>query len=768
MRIVHICQRDSPDTGGSIRVAEALVQQQRKQGVDAWILFLYGSASHISKSLAPGSLNLGIDSSRQMLKGIVRLSKAIRCVRPDVIHLHDGIIWPRLAIFTCRCPIVMHAHLPASGSVMSRVLVKLTTTHLIGISTDTVNSWRQAGIRASRISYMPNGVNSKRFDIPSDEEKAALRKALSLPADKRILLWVGRLHRAMKGVDRVEKIAAILQDNVVLVVVGNGPEYDGMLQRCSLYVEQGKLLVVGATSTPENYFKAADCFLFTSYYEPFGLVILEAVASGLPIICFPVHQGGGAVKLLREFDASWLEDDVNQAVFERQLEHSVVKLDACAELRENVKIRYSWPTIARQVIRIYRTLMNLNEQLDSGSHKVLVCQHGARHRYAIPRVLEQEGMLAALYTDSSAESPLGQFSSMFSRLLPSLFSGLAGRQIIGVPLKKIFSFDSPLLRRMFGGNSSRKKSALHADKEYGDFLSEKFISAGLQNADIIYSMNRSNLDFVRFAKSSGCKSIIDIFISPLSEQVVLEESLRFPDWALRGAEAEYELGLSLWKETAAIGDLLLCPSEWVAEGIRKVAPGAAHKIRIVPYGCSIDYNGRINRPVKGRVLFAGVDALRKGLHYLASAATQLKGEIPELDVRVAGKLSRDVMNHPVAKDLNFIGKLGLEQMKEEYLSADVMVLPSLSEGFAGVVAEAIGAGCPVIVTKEAGSPVVHEREGLVVPSRDEKALAEAIKRLVTDRKFRDKCSMSCVEQIPYYYESQWKDRLLTAIKSLNW
>lgn len=399
--------------------------------------------------------------------------------------------------------------------------------------------------------------------------------------------------------------------------------------------------------------------------------------------------------------------------------------------------------------------------------KVLVCQHGSRHRYAIPRMLEEEGMLAALFTDSSAESIMGRFSSMLGEKAPAKLKRLSHRKITGVPSDKINSYDYPLLMTMLKPSTESKRSALHADKEYGDHLSKKLIPLGTQGADVIYSMNRSNLEFIEHVKAQGCKSVIDIFISPMTERVVVEECKKMPEWGSKGLDAEFELGIELWKKTAAIGDLLLCPSEWVAEGIRSVAPDAADKIRIVPYGCSIDYGGRVNSPVKGRVLFAGGDALRKGLHYLAEAATLLKQDVPELDVRIAGSLPEEVTGHPLVKDLNFLGKLNLQQMQEEYLSADLFVLPSLSEGFAGVVAEAIGAGCPVVVTKESGSPIVDGREGLIVESRDSEQLAGAMQRLIEDREFRSKCSEACLEQVPFYNENSWKERLINVINALD-
>ena len=51
MRIIHICQRDDPDTGGSLRVAEALIKEQLKEGHEAWILFLYGPPSIIAEKV---------------------------------------------------------------------------------------------------------------------------------------------------------------------------------------------------------------------------------------------------------------------------------------------------------------------------------------------------------------------------------------------------------------------------------------------------------------------------------------------------------------------------------------------------------------------------------------------------------------------------------------------------------------------------------------------------------------------------------------------
>lgn len=359
---------------------------------------------------------------------------------------------------------------------------------------------------------------------------------------------------------------------------------------------------------------------------------------------------------------------------------------------------------------------------DLGKPKVLVCQHGARHRYAVPRMFEEAGMLVALYTDSSAHSFLGKCAARLGPKAPPVIRRLANRKISGIPVERIFSSDICMLDEL--GRRYTPSGGIDFSRRQQQRLSRKTKRWGLKGAEIVYTMQDEDLDFVRWAKDQGASSVVDVIISPVTEDILQQPYEEFPDWAIEQHERIIEQNKALWQESSQLADLLLCPSEWVAEGVRTLSPEASDKIRIVPYGCSIDYLDKSNQPVEGRVLFAGGDALRKGLHYLASAATRLKPSMPRLDIRIAGELPDQVISHAICKDLNFLGKLTSGQMKEEFLSADCFVLPSLSEGFAGVVAEAISAGCPVIVTRETGSPIVHEREGLIIPANDERTRKE--------------------------------------------
>ncbi len=768
MRIVHICQRDDPNIGGSLRVAEALVLEQRKSGVDAWILFLYGEPGNVARELDPHSVCLQLSSSREAYKGVFALKRAIRDIRPDIIHSHDGILWPRLVYLQLSITVVMHSHLPASRSSnwVVRRLIMNTTDLIVGISLPTIETWIEAGYPREQITYIANGVDFSRFHKVDEQTKLALREKLGLPEEKTIMLWMGRLHKGMKGSERVEQVAQLLPDDTVLVVVGNGPEYEAMLSSNAGLIEAGKMYMIGSVGEPREYYMASDVFLFTSHYEPFGLVILEAVACGLPIMAFPVDQGGGATELLDEFDACIVGDDLSRQKVHEAILEVMSKVDSTDVYLGRAMGKYSWADKSRELMVVYRRVLGMPvpEESVKNRPKILVCQHGARRRYAMPRMIHDAGMLSALYTDSSAESPIGKVVKLLGDSAPEAWKNYSRWDLQGIPHQKIYSSDRSVYLELFQKILLSSKSGIQLYHQRHKVLSARMKRWGLQGADVVYTMYHENLDFVRWAKAQGAFSVVDVFISPITDQIMEQEVALYPEWMDMVEPYIIEFERRLWEETVSLADLLLCPSEWVAEGVRAITPGVANKVRVVPYGCSINYRGRINQPVEGRLLFAGRDPLRKGLQYLAQAATKLKDELPGLDFRIAGNLPDAVRNDPLCKDLNFLGQLDGGEMQEEFLSADMLVLPALSEGFAGVVAEAIGAGCPVIVTQEAGSPIIPGREGLVVSSRDAQALAEAIRFMVTDRKFRDNCARECLGQVDFYSEKVWQERLCQTIQ----
>jgi glycosyltransferase involved in cell wall biosynthesis len=87
----------------------------------------------------------------------------------------------------------------------------------------------------------------------------------------------------------------------------------------------------------------------------------------------------------------------------------------------------------------------------------------------------------------------------------------------------------------------------------------------------------------------------------------------------------------------------------------------------------------------------------------------------------------------VASNVTILGHVNRESAKRLYSTADVFVLPTLSDGFAITQLEAMAHGLPVIATNRCGEVVTDSQDGFIVPVRDAVALAGAISRIDDDR-----------------------------------
>jgi glycosyltransferase involved in cell wall biosynthesis len=283
---------------------------------------------------------------------------------------------------------------------------------------------------------------------------------------------------------------------------------------------------------------------------------------------------------------------------------------------------------------------------------------------------------------------------------------------------------------------------------------------GTSGATHIYTMLGEGGEFVWQAKNAGLGVVGDVYIALSSERIVAAEAERYADWndeplRKRAMESSGERNSVL----LSASDLLVCPSEFVRNDIIECYGVEAARTIVAPYGVSPRWLTLETAPEPGRVLFAGSATIRKGIHYLAAAAKLLKGACR---VRVAGGVSAMVRNHEDAADLTFLGHLGTEEMAAEFARADVFAFPSLAEGSAGVTAEALGAGVPVVTTKAAGSIVRDGIDGFIVPERDHASLAQAIYQIVSDRSLRERMSKASRERAREFTWDRFASSIIAA------
>jgi glycosyltransferase involved in cell wall biosynthesis len=168
-------------------------------------------------------------------------------------------------------------------------------------------------------------------------------------------------------------------------------------------------------------------------------------------------------------------------------------------------------------------------------------------------------------------------------------------------------------------------------------------------------------------------------------------------------------------------------------------------IDLVPHGVSARFLGNVpaDHPRGRGILFCGTWDAMKGVHYLASAFSQLVagGARARLTVLGGGVPAESILQAfaPGARSLvTVIDRLPEEEVIAAYRAHDVMAFPSSYEGFGMVLLEAMTQRLPVVSTPVgcATSLVRHEETGLTVPPRNAAALAAALTRMLADAPLR--------------------------------
>jgi glycosyltransferase involved in cell wall biosynthesis len=381
-------------------------------------------------------------------------------------------------------------------------------------------------------------------------------------------------------------------------------------------------------------------------------------------------------------------------------------------------------------------------------------------------------MLERFYTDMCGSVGIGRAAAWFAHLpgIGAPFQRLNNRRLPSSIISRTRTFDflslqaTAVTRRLNGDPEAAFRFRLKHSTRIGKAMAR----AGFGDATHVYSMLGEGGPFLAEAKRRGLSVVSEVFILLSTERILAAERKRFADWEPDVPDYEV-LRRELASEDALLSysDFFVCPSEAVCDDL--VANWGVERSRtmVVPYGVNPEWLQTTPRPIRGRVLFVGTAELRKGIHYFAKAAEDLKSRGFAYDFRVAGSVTSRIAQRSDTRHLTFLGRVPRHKIGEEFSAADVFVLPSLAEGSAEVTFEALANGLPVVTTAAAGSVVRHGIDGLIVPDRDPLALAEAIVRIVKDRRLRERMSAAARSHAREYTWDRYGERLVAALKELD-
>lgn len=216
------------------------------------------------------------------------------------------------------------------------------------------------------VAVIPCGVDTARFQ-PQDKRRA--RAALSLPPTAPILLSVGRLQPS-KGIDTLLQAAADIRRDyrdVCVLVVGGGLDDQDERETAELNRLQtlGRRLGLSnvhyVKAQPQEklaqYYAAADVFVMPSHYESFGMVALEAMACGTPVVASKV---GGLASTIVHGDSGLLVPPGDWRAFAQAVSRLLASPQLQSAMRQAGPERaraFAWPLIVENNVRLYRRLI---------------------------------------------------------------------------------------------------------------------------------------------------------------------------------------------------------------------------------------------------------------------------------------------------------------------------------------------------------------------------------------------------------------------------
>lgn len=316
----------------------------------------------------------------------------------------------------------------------------------------------------------------------------------------------------------------------------------------------------------------------------------------------------------------------------------------------------------------------------------------------------------------------------------------------------------------------RKQSFLHRliriRNDYFDWRVSRSIRKLRPSAVVAYDSS-ARITF-KAAKKLGVVCILDQVVGDIryGSALLEKDSKLYPEFATTSISLEKEWAIKRCEDETSLADLILVPSEYVKQTL--IDNGVAKsKIEIVPYGSditNINLKTRKKDNSKIRFMFVGHICQRKGVHYLLEAFSCFKTPNVEL-VMVGESFGEYKLLKKYSNLFTHIKPVIYSDLIELYRTADVFVIPSLHEGSALVVYDALAAGLPVITTFNTGSVVRDNEEGFIVPIRDTHSLFKKMELLSKDSKLRNEMSQKAIKRARLYTWEAYRLKVSQVIKN---
>lgn len=357
--------------GGAEMQVKDLAYRFRSRAWEVMIVTLIGKGA-LTKELEEHKIQVkSLHLKRRAIwpRGIIPLAGIIREFNPDIVHAHmvHSNILARLARLIRRVPVlVCTAHnidergfLRELGYRLTDSLCDMTTQ----VSEAGLERYRKIkAVSVDRSCFIPNGVELERF-FPQAAGKGDLRSRLGF---RHGFAWlaVGRFQEQKDYPNMIAAMGLVRPGTGHLCIVGDGPQRSAMEDLVAEKELKDRITFLGMRRDVDQLMKAADGFVLSSAWEGMPIVLLEAAASGLPVV---VTDVGGNASLVDHGRTGFLVPPSEpERLAEAMDQMAALPVEEREEMQQQaqrlVRTRYSLDAVWRRWAALYEELYEKRAQ----------------------------------------------------------------------------------------------------------------------------------------------------------------------------------------------------------------------------------------------------------------------------------------------------------------------------------------------------------------------------------------------------------------------
>jgi glycosyltransferase involved in cell wall biosynthesis len=218
------------------------------------------------------------------------------------------------------------------------------------------------GVKPDRIEVVPNFVDARRFPPLSNEQKSQYRRAFGVPVEAMVLASVGRLDENKNFATLIKVLAPFMieRKELYLVIAGEGSLYESLLAQIRELGLQNRIRLLGQCHDVPKLLGMADLFVFASLVETFGIVAVEAMMAGIPVVALDIaglreQVDCGRTGILVSQSSLWQEFPAAVASL---IDNPALRQDMGQAGRKRAMALYDRRVVVRRIVGLYDDLLN--------------------------------------------------------------------------------------------------------------------------------------------------------------------------------------------------------------------------------------------------------------------------------------------------------------------------------------------------------------------------------------------------------------------------